>query len=85
MFFFLQLSSLQIVSRCPFTKSLSCLILTKMAISRVTVFPLLLNRILQWCSAVIVMGLTSYFVTRGLRGEHSKYTEVIVCHSKDWL
>lgn len=28
---------------------------------------------------MIVVGLTSYFISRGLRGEHSKYTEVIVC------
>jgi hypothetical protein len=40
---------------------------------------LLINRILQWSSAVIVMGLTSYFIHKGLRGQHNKYIEVIVC------
>lgn len=39
---------------------------------------LLINRSLQWSSAIIVTGLTSYFIHRGFRGEHSKYTEVIV-------
>jgi hypothetical protein len=47
--------------------------------NKLNVVVLLVNRIMQWSSAVIVMGLTSYFIHRGLRGEHSKYTEVIVC------
>jgi hypothetical protein len=43
---------------------------------------LLTNRVLQWSSAVIVMGITSYFIQRNLKGEHSKYTEVIVCYEQ---
>jgi len=49
--------------------------------NKLNVVVLLVNRIMQWCSAVIVMGLTSYFIHRGLRGEHSKYTEVIATMS----
>jgi len=48
-----------------------------MAANKLTTIALLANRILQWSSAVIVMGITSYFIHKGLRGEHSKYTEVI--------
>lgn len=36
------------------------------------------TRVLQWASAVIVMGLTSYFISLGARGEHILYQEVIV-------
>ncbi|KAL1851458.1 hypothetical protein Plec18170_006273 [Paecilomyces lecythidis] len=39
---------------------------------------LLLTRVLQWSSAVIVMGITSYFINIGPRGEHIIYQEVIV-------
>ena len=39
----------------------------------------LVTRTLQWCSAVIVMGLTSYFISHGPKGEHIIYQEVIVC------
>lgn len=38
----------------------------------------LITRVLQWCSAVIVMGITSYFIHRGPRGQHIIYQEVIV-------
>lgn len=38
----------------------------------------LVLRFLQWSSAVIVMGLTSYLIHKGPRGEHLKYQEVIV-------
>ena len=38
----------------------------------------LVTRVLQWSSAVIVMGLTSYFISRGPRGQHIIYQEVIV-------
>lgn len=38
----------------------------------------LASRALQWCSAVIVMGLTSYFINRGPHGQHIIYQEVIV-------
>ncbi|KAL1867378.1 hypothetical protein Plec18167_008649 [Paecilomyces lecythidis] len=38
---------------------------------------LLLTRVLQWSSAVIVMGITSYFINIGPRGEHIIYQEVI--------
>lgn len=39
----------------------------------------LLTRVLQWSSAVIVMGITSYFIHVGPRGQHLIYQEVIVC------
>lgn len=38
----------------------------------------LVIRTLQWSSAVIVMGLTSYFIARGPKGQHIIYQEVIV-------
>lgn len=38
----------------------------------------LLTRFMQWASAVIVMGITSYFIHRGPRGQHIIYDEVIV-------
>ncbi|KAL4945795.1 hypothetical protein BDV06DRAFT_219036 [Aspergillus oleicola] len=38
---------------------------------------LLCARVLQWASAVIVMGITSYFIHRGPRGQHIIYQEVI--------
>lgn len=38
----------------------------------------LVTRALQWASAVIVMGLTSFFISRGPKGEHIIYQEVIV-------
>ncbi|KAJ5188972.1 hypothetical protein N7491_005294 [Penicillium cf. griseofulvum] len=37
----------------------------------------LITRTLQWSSAVIVMGLTSYFIHHGPRGQHTIYQEVI--------
>ncbi|KAJ5715582.1 uncharacterized protein N7483_012763 [Penicillium malachiteum] len=37
----------------------------------------LVTRTLQWSSAVIVMGLTSYFISKGPRGQHIIYQEVI--------
>ncbi|KAJ5146159.1 uncharacterized protein N7515_000723 [Penicillium bovifimosum] len=37
----------------------------------------LLIRAMQWGSAVIVMGLTSFFISRGPRGQHIIYQEVI--------
>lgn len=37
----------------------------------------LATRTLQWSSAVIVMGLTSYFISRGPHGQHLLYQEVI--------
>jgi len=48
-----------------------------MIANRLISLVLLVNRIFQWSSAVIVMGITSYFIHRGLRDEHSKYIEVI--------
>lgn len=42
----------------------------------------LLTRVLQWASAVIVMGLTSFFINRGPRGLHTIYQEVIVRYSR---
>jgi hypothetical protein len=42
----------------------------------------LVTRVLQWASAVIVMGLTSYFINRGPRGQHTIYQEVIVRYSR---
>ncbi|KAL3463585.1 membrane-associating domain-containing protein [Aspergillus heterothallicus] len=38
---------------------------------------MLLVRTLQWASAVIVMGITSYFISKGPRGQHIIYQEVI--------
>lgn len=38
----------------------------------------LVARALQWSSAVIVMGLTSYFIKVGPKGQHLIYQEVIV-------
>lgn len=38
----------------------------------------LVTRTLQWSSAVIVMGLTSYFIKQGPKGQHIIYQEVIV-------
>lgn len=43
---------------------------------------LLADRVLQWSSAVIVMGLNSYFISKRRHaniGEHITYVEVIVC------
>lgn len=40
----------------------------------------LATRAMQWSSAVIVMGLTSFFISRGPRGQHTIYQEVIVCY-----
>ncbi|GFF49450.1 hypothetical protein IFM58399_08558 [Aspergillus lentulus] len=37
----------------------------------------LITRVLQWSSAVIVMGITSYFIHLGPRGQHLIYQEVI--------
>ncbi|KAJ5667728.1 uncharacterized protein N7477_006298 [Penicillium maclennaniae] len=37
----------------------------------------LATRTIQWCSAVIVMGLTSYFISKGPTGQHLIYQEVI--------
>ncbi|RLL95152.1 hypothetical protein CFD26_103043 [Aspergillus turcosus] len=41
----------------------------------------LITRVLQWSSAVIVMGITSYFIHVGPRGQHLIYQEVIACLS----
>ncbi|WEW59208.1 hypothetical protein PRK78_004677 [Emydomyces testavorans] len=38
---------------------------------------LLLMRLLQWVSAVIVMGIVSYFIHKGPKGTHLIYEEVI--------
>ncbi|KAJ5467934.1 hypothetical protein N7475_005686 [Penicillium sp. IBT 31633x] len=37
----------------------------------------LATRVMQWISAVIVMGFTSYFINHGPRGQHMIYQEVI--------
>ncbi|RDW67319.1 uncharacterized protein DSM5745_09185 [Aspergillus mulundensis] len=42
---------------------------------------MLLVRALQWASAVIVMGITSYFISKGPRGQHIIYQEVIAVAS----
>lgn len=39
---------------------------------------MLVDRVLQWASAVIVMGITSYFIAQGPQGQHLIYQEVIV-------
>lgn len=39
----------------------------------------LVTRTLQWISAVIVMGLTSYFIHHGPHNQNMIYQEVIVC------
>ncbi|CAI7669640.1 unnamed protein product [Penicillium palitans] len=55
-----------------------------MALSTSITRPLqLIIRVLQWSSAVIVMGLTSYFIHRGPRGLHTIYQEVIVLYHLD--
>ncbi|KAJ5633406.1 hypothetical protein N7490_009745 [Penicillium lividum] len=41
----------------------------------------LILRTLQWCSAVIVLGLTSWFINKGPRGQHIIYQEVIAAFS----
>ncbi|KAE8380109.1 membrane-associating domain-containing protein [Aspergillus bertholletiae] len=38
---------------------------------------LLVTRVMQWSSAVIVMGITSYFIHKGPRGLSLKYQEII--------
>lgn len=38
----------------------------------------LATRVLQWCSVVIVMGITSYFINKGPHGQHIIYQEIIV-------
>ncbi|KAJ5910640.1 hypothetical protein N7504_005283 [Penicillium tannophilum] len=38
-------------------------------------------RAMQWCSAVIVLGLTSWFISQGPRGQHIIYQEVIAAFS----
>lgn len=35
-------------------------------------------RVMQWGSAIIVLGLTSWFISKGPRGQHIIYQEVIV-------
>jgi len=41
---------------------------------------LTINQVFLWMSAVIVMGITSYFINKyGNSGEHIIYQEVIVC------
>ncbi|EEH03488.1 conserved hypothetical protein [Histoplasma capsulatum G186AR] len=35
------------------------------------------TRLLQWCSAVIVMGIVAFFLHRGPKGQHLKYEIVI--------
>ncbi|CAI7617107.1 unnamed protein product [Penicillium glandicola] len=37
----------------------------------------LATRAMQWTSAIIVMGLTSFFINHGPRGQHTIYQEVI--------
>lgn len=39
----------------------------------------LIDRVLQWCSAVIVLGITSWFIDEGGDGAHVIFQEVIVC------
>lgn len=38
----------------------------------------LVSRVMQWASAVIVMGITSYFIHKGPVGLSLKYQEIIV-------
>ncbi|KAJ5773716.1 hypothetical protein N7457_008612 [Penicillium paradoxum] len=53
-----------------------------MAFSTAIARPLqLATRTLQWISAVIVMGLTSYFLHHGPHGQHMIYQEVIAVSS----
>ena len=39
---------------------------------------LLLMRLLQWASAVIIVGIVSYLINEGPKGAHLIYEEVIV-------
>lgn len=41
-------------------------------------FFLLSNRVIQWFSTVIVLGITSYFINRGPRGLTVVYVEIVV-------
>lgn len=41
-------------------------------------FFLLSNRVIQWISSVIVLGITSYFINTGPRGLTIVYLEVVV-------
>ena len=41
-------------------------------------FFLLSNRVIQWISSVIVLGITSYFIKTGPRGLTIVYLEVVV-------
>ncbi|KAJ5885467.1 hypothetical protein N7495_009977 [Penicillium taxi] len=53
-----------------------------MALTTALTRPLqLFIRCLQWSSAVIVMGITSYFIHKGPKGQHIIYQEVIACIS----
>lgn len=53
-----------------------------MTLSRALTRPLLLfTRVMQWSSAVIVMGLVSYFIHKGPHSEHIIYEEVIATMS----
>lgn len=36
------------------------------------------GRILQWSSAAIVMGISSYFIAKGPRDQHALYWEILV-------
>jgi hypothetical protein len=50
-----------------------------MAISTAMTRPVLLvARVMQWVSSVIVLGLVSYFINKGPHGGHLVYQEVIV-------
>ncbi|EEP77941.1 predicted protein [Uncinocarpus reesii 1704] len=48
-----------------------------MAFGTLMRFSLLLMRLLQWASAVIVMGIVSYFIKQGPKNTHLIYEEVI--------
>ncbi|QKX58150.1 uncharacterized protein TRUGW13939_05271 [Talaromyces rugulosus] len=44
-------------------------------------FFLIANRVLQWASSVIVLGITSYFINKGVRGLTTTYVEIIAAIS----
>ncbi|KAJ5982231.1 hypothetical protein N7451_012331 [Penicillium sp. IBT 35674x] len=48
-----------------------------MPLTSVSVPLTILTRFMQWSSAVIVMGITSYFMHNWPKGEHTIYQEVI--------
>lgn len=56
-----------------------------MAVGSLIRSSLLLMRMLQWASSVIVLGFVAYFLSKGPRGTHLIYEIVIVSLPNLWL